>query len=209
MGTWTSWLCEDSVLAVNLSDSRDSMDVYMDSTECEVEWCPPHLPKRISKMWPVEQKPGTSCKYWFWVRGNFIYTGCFSAKLRLLHQTVTGSLSCIILNYGAQLCYYKEAMGSNSQATQWNMGMHCYGQPSTCFQKCIQFSSLYTLVFLSIDKRKSPNCLRWLSSCLLKQHVSIVCDTIVCGDIKIYRSNIKTYVFSKCCFHLHYIACAP
>ena len=116
----------------------------------------PPLPKRISKMWPAEQKPGTSCKYWIWVRGDFIYTGRFPAKLRLLHQAVTGSLYCIVLNYGAQLCYYKDAIGSNSQASQWNMGMHCYGQPSTRFQKCIQFSSLYTVVFLSIDKRKSP-----------------------------------------------------
>ena len=154
--TWTSWLCEDSVLAVDLSDSRDSMDVYMDSTECEAEWCPPPLPKRISKMWPAEQKPGTSCKYWIWVRGDFIYTGRFPAKLRLLHQAVTESLNCIVPNYGAQLCYYKDARRSNSQASQWNMGMHWYGQPSTRFQKCIQFSSLYTFVFLSIDKRKSP-----------------------------------------------------
>ena len=126
----------------------------------------PPSPKEFQKCDLLSKNPGTSCKYWIWVRGNFIYTGRFPAKFRLLHQAVTGSVYCIVLNYGAQLCYYKDAIGSNSQASQWNMGMHCYGQPSTRFQKCIQFSSLYTVVFLSIDKRKSP-----LSLMLLVQTV--------------------------------------
>ena len=41
--------------------------------------------------------------------------GRFLAKLRLLHQGVTGGLHCIILNYEAQLCYSKDAISLNSQ----------------------------------------------------------------------------------------------
>ena len=79
-------------------------------------------------MWPAERKPGTSRKYWIWVTGSFIRTGRFPGKLRLLHQGVTGGLHCIILNYEARLCYYKDAISLNSQAGQWNMETHCYGQ---------------------------------------------------------------------------------
>ena len=77
-------------------------------------------------MWPGEQKPSTSRKYWTRVIGNFIRTGRFPAKLRLLHQRVTGGLHCIILNYEARLCYYKDDISSNSQAGQRNTGTHCY-----------------------------------------------------------------------------------
>ena len=35
---------------------------------------------------------------------DFIRTGRFSAKLRLLHQGITGGLHCITLNYEVQLC---------------------------------------------------------------------------------------------------------
>ena len=45
-------------------------------------------------------------------RDDFIRTGRFSAKLRLLHQGVTGGLHCIILNYEArQRCYKLELTG--------------------------------------------------------------------------------------------------
>ena len=47
-----------------------------------------------------------------------IHEGRFPTKLRLLHQAVTGSLYCIVLNYVAQLCYYKDSIGSNSQVNQ-------------------------------------------------------------------------------------------
>ena len=45
-------------------------------------------------MWPAERRPGTSRKYWIQVIGGFIRTGRFPAKLRLLHQHVTGA--CIV-----------------------------------------------------------------------------------------------------------------
>ena len=102
-------------------------------------------------MWPTEQKPGTSRKYWIWVRRNFICTGRFPTKLRLLHQGVTGGLHCIVLNYDIQLCYYKDTISLNSQAGQWNTGVHCYGQLKHAFQKR-QFHKL-------------PACMR-LSFCL-------------------------------------------
>ena len=89
----------------------------------------------IVHMWPAEWKSGTSRKYWIWVRGNFIRTGRFPAKLRLLHQRVTGSLDCIILNYEAQLYYYKDDVSLNSQACQSNMGTRYYGQLVCVFQK--------------------------------------------------------------------------
>ena len=69
----------------------------------------------FAHMWPAERKPGTSRKYWIRVIGDFIRTGRFSAKLRLLHQGVTGVLHCIILDYEARLCYYKDAISLNSQ----------------------------------------------------------------------------------------------
>ena len=47
-----------------------------------------------------------------------IHAGRFPTKLRLLHQAVTGSVYCIVLNYVAQLCYYKDSIGSNSQVNQ-------------------------------------------------------------------------------------------
>jgi len=107
----------------------------------------------ILHMWPAEWKPGTSRKYWIWVRGNFIRTGRFPAKLRLLHQGVTGGLHCIILNYEARLCYYKDAISMNSQAGQWNMGACCYGTAKARVSKraISQALSLYTVVFLSIE----------------------------------------------------------
>jgi len=104
-------------------------------------------------MWPTERKPGTSCKYWIRVRGNFIRTGRFLAKVRLLHQHVTRGLHCIILNYEARLCYYKDAISLNSHAGQWNTGACCYGQLKHAFSKkaISQASSLYTVVFLFIE----------------------------------------------------------
>ena len=42
----------------------------------------------------------------------------FQLNSRLLHQGVTGGLHCIILNYEARLCYYKDAISLNSQAGQ-------------------------------------------------------------------------------------------
>ena len=84
-------------------------------------------------MWPAERKPSTSRKYWIRVRGNFIRTGRFPAKLRLLHQGVTEGLHCIILNYEARLGYYKDAISLNSQAGQWKTGARCYGQLKHAF----------------------------------------------------------------------------
>ena len=86
-------------------------------------------------MWPAERKPGTSRKYWIRVTGSFICTGHFPGKLRLLHQGVTGGLHCTIMDYEARLCYYKDAISLNSQAGQWNTGMHCYGQLKHAFAK--------------------------------------------------------------------------
>ena len=48
----------------------------------------------------------------------YIHRGRFPAKLRLLHQGVTGGLHYIILNHEAQLCYYEDAISLNSQAGQ-------------------------------------------------------------------------------------------
>ena len=102
-------------------------------------------------MRPAEQKPGTSHKYWIRVWGDFIRTGRFPAKLRLLYQCVTEGLHCIILNYEARLCYYKDAISLNSQAGQWNTETRCYGQLKHGLQKkaISQASSLYTVSFLS------------------------------------------------------------
>ena len=53
----------------------------------------------------------------------FICTGCFQAKLRLLHQGgFTSGLHFIILNYEARLWYYKDAIRLNWHAAQWNTG---------------------------------------------------------------------------------------
>ena len=54
----------------------------------------------------------------FELEAIFIRTGRFPAKLRSLYQGVTGGLHCIILNYEARLCYYKDAISLNSQASQ-------------------------------------------------------------------------------------------
>ena len=83
-------------------------------------------------------------------RDDFIRTGRFSAKLRLLHQGVTGGLHCIILNYEArQRCYKLELTGRS----QWNMGTRCYGQLKHTFAKkaILKASSLYMVSFLAID----------------------------------------------------------
>ena len=72
-------------------------------------------------------------------------------------------------------------------------------------KKCdSQASSHYTVVFLSIDTMWAPaftfptavfpNCLCQLC-CFLHQHVSILRNTIVYRDIKIYCSNVKTLRF--------------
>ena len=179
-------------------------------------------------MWPTEGKPGTFRKYWIRVRGNFIRTGHFLAKLRLLHQSVTGGLHCIILSYEAQLCYYKDAISLNSQAGQWNTGVCCYGQLKHVFSKKDNFTSfqlVYGCLFV-YRENVSPrfhhrsvfsNCLFQLSfptvfsNCLfqlsfptvfadflaafLQEHESILRNTIVYGDITIYRNNVKTLRF--------------
>ena len=95
----------------------------------------PRVQEKASYLWPAERKPGTSRKYWIWVRGNFIRTGRFPAKLRLLHQRVTGGLHCMMLNYKGRLCYYNNDISSNSQAGPWNTGRRCYGQLVRVFQK--------------------------------------------------------------------------
>ena len=70
---------------------------------------------------PLSKNPALPAKKKeFRVIGDFIQTGRFSAKLRLLHQPVTRGLDCIILNYKAWLCYYKDDISSNSQTGQWN-----------------------------------------------------------------------------------------
>ena len=131
-----------------------STDCFLYSLEkLSCSWKLAWLPEKQWYLWPAERKPGTSRKYWIRVRGNFIRTGRFPAKLRLLHQGVTGGLHCIILNYEARLCYYKDAISLNSQAGQWNTGARCYGQLKHAFSKkaISQASSLYTVVFLSIE----------------------------------------------------------
>ena len=50
------------------------------------EWSQEIEKAKAYQMWPTERKPGTYCKYWVRFRGNFIHTGRFPAKLRLLHQ---------------------------------------------------------------------------------------------------------------------------
>ena len=104
-------------------------------------------------MWPAERKTRHFPQILNLSRGNFILTGRFLAKFRLLHQGVTGGLHCIILNYEARLCYYKDTISLNSQAGQWNTGVRCYGQLKHAFSKkaISQASSLYTVVFLSIE----------------------------------------------------------
>ena len=84
-----------------------------------------------------------------------IQTDRFPAKLRWLHQCVTGGLHYIILNYEARLCYCKDTISLNSQADQWNMGTHYYSQLDTRFSKITQFHKL-------------PFCIR-LSFCLWTQ----------------------------------------
>ena len=115
------------------------------------------------KLWPAERKPSTSRNHWIWVRGDFIRIGRFSAKLRLLHQGVTGVLHCITLNYETRLCYYKDAISLNSQAGQWNTGMHCYGQLKHAFgKKAISQASSFLFVYRhNISPHFHPRCLIW------------------------------------------------
>ena len=104
------------------------------------------------------------------VRDNFIRTGHFPAKLRLLHQGVTGGLHCIILNYEARLCYYKDAISLNSQAGQWNTGMRGSGEGLGVRLFCLativyefwyqaDWSKLCTHVYLELSKHKEEKVL--------------------------------------------------
>ena len=149
-------------------------------------------------MWPAERKPGTSCKYWIWDRGNFIRTGRFPAKLRLLHQCVTGGLDSIVLNYEARVCYYNDDISSNSQAGPWNTGTRCYGQLVRVFG----FTSFQSVCgCLSVHRHNVSLRFhnRWLSQLSLPTFKLRTCvnlrDTIVYGDIKIYRSSVRTLRF--------------
>ena len=90
---------------------------------------------RWAKAWHIQQN-----YYWIWV----CWTGCFPAELRLVHQRVTWWLHSTY--HEARLCL-------NSQAGQWNMGMHYLDNLVHVFQK-MRFHpapSLYTVVFLSIN----------------------------------------------------------
>ena len=79
----------------------------------------PSSPKEFQKYDLLSKNPALPANIEFELETILsIHAGRFSAKLRLLHQAVTGSLYCIILNYVAQLCYYKDAIGTNSQASQ-------------------------------------------------------------------------------------------
>ena len=72
-------------------------------------------------------KSGTFPKYWIQVRGNLfvqvvIRTGRYlyrslsvqvvSSQTQIMHQRLTGDLHSILLNYEAQLCYYKDNIRS-------------------------------------------------------------------------------------------------
>ena len=97
---------------------------------------------------PLSRNSAISANIEFEIRDDFIRTGCFLTKLRLLHQGVTGGLHCIVLNYDIQLCYYKDTISLNSQAGQWNTVTCCYVQLKHVFSKrqshklpfCIQLS---------------------------------------------------------------------
>ena len=87
----------------------------------------------IWRMWPLYHKICLKTFVTRWAKtqhfpqilnfswGDFIRTGRFPAKFRLLHQHVTRDLHCIILNYEARLCCCNDNISSNSQAGQWNM----------------------------------------------------------------------------------------
>ena len=113
-------------------------------------------------------------------------------------------LHCIILNYDVRLCYYINDISSNSRQTSkvWE----CIAMDSwyAFFKKCdSQASSPYTVVFPSTDTSKPPPSqpLSFPTVCadfqaaFLQQHMLILRNTIVCGDI--YRSTIKTFHFLK------------
>ena len=73
---------------------------------------------------PLSKNP-VWIQYW----DKFVFTSCFSAKLRLLHQGGNLQWACTYhTKYEAWLCYYIDSISLNSQAGQWNVGTHCYGQ---------------------------------------------------------------------------------
>jgi len=87
------------------------------------------------------------------------------------------------------------------------MGMRCYGQLKHTFSKkaISQVSSLCTVVFLSITQCKPPLspplsfptvCADFLAA-FLHEHKAILCNTIVYGDITVYRNNVKRLRFLK------------
>ena len=80
--------------------------------------------------------------------------------------------------------------------------MRCYGQLVCIFTKCdfTSFQSVYGCLFVHRHDVSTrfitpvfPNCLCWLPSCCFtRTHVKL-CNTIVYGDIKIYRSKVKSF----------------
>ena len=105
-----------------------------------------HILKKITSICdPLNENSALPRNYLIRVRGVFIQTGHFPARLRLLHPHVTGGLHYIILNYETRLCYYKDTISLNSQAGQWNMGTRYYSQLGTSFffLKKKQFQYVY------------------------------------------------------------------
>ena len=152
---------------------------------------------RWAKTWHIQQN-----YYWIWV----CWTGRFPAELRLLHQRVTGWL---------HYTYHEARLCLNSQAGQWNMGMHYLDSLVHVFQKMWfhPAPSLYTVVFLSINTllHFHDHCLSQLSfptvfanfqTAFLQEHVNFqitYCNSIHAETLKCTVATYKHCIFSKGC----------
>ena len=140
-------------------------------------------------------------RYWIQVKGNLICT----PELGLLYQHVAGGFHCIMK---PELCYYKEAISLNSQAGQWNTGTQCYGQLVTHFPTIGSFTNygLYIAIFVS------SYCLFQLSLPTFKlpfcKNASILHDTIIYRDSKVYCNNVKTLFSCKVAFCIRDAFCS-
>ena len=110
-------------------------------------------------------------------------------------------------SYLCKVCYYNDDISSNSQAGQRNTGTRCYGQLVRVLQKTrfTSFQSVYDCLSVrrhNVSPRVHNRYLSQLSLLTFKLlFYNNMCRfyVIVYGDIKIYRSNVKTLRFLEPC----------
>ena len=126
-------------------------------------------------------------------RSAFLRSGFHSCP-RLLHQCVTGGLDCIILNCKAQLCYHNDDISSNSQQICEIRECSAINSWYTFFKNrvhklpvCIQLSVYRHNVSACSQPLSFPAVFADFQAAFLKQHVSILHNMIVYGNIKVYH----------------------